>query len=129
MRTYKDLNSLVEARAKQKLLDDLADLSQKILGNSLMRPVTSARDEENAFPRLGLITLVNDQRKFEDMTTEKLFGCSKQKDTVVNESQVWGYYLKQLYMYWLPIYIERESRSFMEAVDRMQKDVNYLLDN
>lgn len=125
-RDIKDLQKLIEQRAADKLAKDLFAIADRISKEVLLQPHRVNGSVDGKFPELAYTMSTTKPKVYTEESNARLFGAQAQQYTGYN---IWGVYLKQLQEYWLPIYIERESKEFLEKLDKVKEDVDYLLDN
>lgn len=106
MREIKDLQKLIEDRARQQLSDDLDVLFDPIQRSPLMK---------------NLPAIFNLYCK-QTPESDRVAGYEP------NRFFYWSNrYRTSLHEYWLPVYIERESKKLLEKVDRLSTEVEDLL--
>lgn len=119
-REIKDLQKLIEERASQELLKDLLELSKTMDAQTLLNvdsdgPILAYdRKQDRNIPA------------WEPSYTFDLYNFSVQYGMSASNLSP---FMRQLYDHWLPKYIEAKSKEFLEKLDQVQQDVNYLLDN
>lgn len=107
-----DLQKLIAERAEKKLDGEINTLSASIMSQPLLR-------SSHNMPELAYQGLASDGTD--------VWKSSSVLDLFSQYSK--GRYLNKLKAYWLPIYIEREAKEFIEKVDSLQQDVENLLSN
>jgi hypothetical protein len=118
-REIKDLQKLIEERAKAKLLKDLQELSDFIYKHPLLNHYSAPAGSP---PDMYIADTLNEKvRRIGAPDIFKMYFNEKYEDSTC--------YRARLYRFWLPIYIERESTEFLEKVDQVVEDVQNLLDN
>ena len=103
----KDLQKLIEEKAYKRLCDDFDSVTKPICGSRLF-----TGDELN-----------------------KLFGIKKGEEAAEFTSAYWAFmtddnkssYFSEIKRVWLPIYIDEESKRFLEDVERLKADVDNLM--
>lgn len=118
MAQIKDLQKLIEERAEKKLEQDLKDLSKLLKNQPLLGHDPILGDP----PVLG-IKSESTGEKFKPVNPRSLLSFTAYI-SFKNESD----YIGQLYRFWLPVYIARESAEFLQTVDRLNKDLEDLQD-
>lgn len=110
MAEIKDLQKLIEERAKAKLIADMKQLVETLGEQPLLNYDT---------PRVHL--------RFEkDNSQTPTYEPYHIIELIRMGSGPVSYYAQRLYDYWLPIYIEKESAEFLQKVDQLQEDVQQL---
>lgn len=120
-REIKDIQKLIEERAILRLTSDIKNLEKLITSQPLLK-----HNGRNEKPPVGELVgkLPDGEPIYEKTNVTALFSVNIY--THLHDSTN---YMGQLYRYWLPIYIEQESREFLEKLDQIQDDVNDLLNN
>lgn len=122
-RDIKDLQKLIEERATERLEVDLIALGKLVEKHPLLGV---GDDGPQLAYNVDYGKIVNERKvvRYETQSIGRLFGA-----TYYNQDHLWGEYLKQLRQFWLPKYIEEESKAFLDKLDQIQNDVDYLLNN
>lgn len=112
------MQKLIEEKATNKLKADLMQLTRDISNQPLLCEMSTG-----TIPRLALPhTPPEPQDKIYRPTQFFYIGPYDNLETDLG-------YMGQLYRYWLPTYIEKESQELLKKVDQITQDVAYLLDN
>lgn len=104
------INKLAEDRLKR----DLTKISDFIQGNSLLNP--SDNSKERPSPQL-----------FEKLSDDTYKGSTPYWVFQHKKNGSSSGYMDKLFNYWLPVYIEQETKSFFERVDQLQANYEELL--
>lgn len=103
----------INKRASEKLNADLHTLGLMMQDIKLLQAKDGSQYEQGRFPRLGV---ANDKGQvFDCRNPTNLFGA----DTLGREKRVYGPYLRALYEYWLPIYVQRETDLLMASLSTL----------
>jgi hypothetical protein len=123
--TVDTLQATINKRAADRLDADLQAASKFIRENRLLS-ITSDNDHGMSAPSLSYeIRAEQDGQKAKVNTTQPYYIFKYEKSCGTIHS---AWYMDRLREYWLPIYIEEETQMFVQKVDQVKEDVNYLLD-
>lgn len=131
------LQATINRKAEVRLKNDLLELSNQISGSRLISGIRDGDEAPRLFMRKegakSVLAKVDGETSNkhvylkDHMTSnpiENLFGTTK--ETYSKEPRIYGAFALQLFNYWLPFYIEEETRMFVERIEKIQEDVDYL---
>lgn len=119
MAKIKDLQKLIEERAEKKLESDLKDLQKLFHEQPLL--------QNNGIEYPPLIAVCKADPSLTSSYEKTKIGSLLNSHPYVDFKET-DNYIGQLYRFWLPTYIERESAEFLQTVDRVNKDLTDLQD-
>lgn len=120
METVDSLQAIINKRAAAKLDTDLAAISTFVKENRILAQT------DRGMPELtfNLIRVAGEEPATKKLTPFWLFQYAKSGMSNYSSSS----YMDQLRALWLPVYIQEETALFVEKVDKVREDVDYLLD-
>lgn len=113
--TTSTLQELINSKAENRLKNDLKKLLSTLEDNRLLRGSYDYK------PKLAVVA----ERDESDSPVKHYAPDSL--DRLLNPN--FGLLYKEMYENYLPIYIEQETKLFMEKVEKIQEDVNTLMDS
>lgn len=136
------LQATINKQAEIRLRKDLWALSNSIKKNRLV-----IKNSGNKVPELMVVNPKADLQEVKAMAIDgtDVIGSSfkaishKQidvkdlpdvlymyTDVVSMDGEGVSPYIRELFYYWLPFYIEEETKAFIDRIDKIQEDVDYL---
>lgn len=134
--TVNSLQEVINKRASKRLIRDLLNLSEYISQNRLLysneldMPKLFIKNSDNP----ALLALIDGEKNTKRVYLQSEFSSAPFHNMFAVSSStsnpsVSGAFAKYLYSFWLPKYIEEETQTFIERIDDLKEDVEYLLDN
>lgn len=131
------LQATINKKADLRLKEDLFKLSIMVNGSRLISGMKNNDETPKLFTRKpdakSLLAIVDGetsnkrvylQDDFSSDPIENMFGVTK--DQCSTEPRIYGAFSKQLYDHWLPIYINEETKMFVDQINKLQEDVDTL---
>lgn len=118
--TINTLQDTINKRAAKRLDADLVDICNFVRGNRLLQR------NDDKFPKLTFQMAPKQDQKRETKTQSPYWVFQYQASGRENFAS--SVYMDDLRAYWLPIYIEEETKAFMDKIDEIRNDVDGLLD-
>lgn len=127
------VQAVINKKAENRLKADLYDLSQRVGSNRLLshrddnipklyirkddeKPVLATIEGETTTQR------VFKTKAFESNPIDNMMGVSSSGATY----NIYGSFSKLLYDFWLPKYIEEESRAFVKKIAELEEQIEYV---
>lgn len=134
MEEQKDVGSLqvlINKRAEERLNNDLVALSKSIWENPLMNSHDSPK---LYFKKTGSETVQAIREGFEKPERVYLIGDIITGSNTMNAWKIGrefkrGEYMEQLFQFWLPKYIEEETQIFINRINELEEQMEYLKDS
>jgi hypothetical protein len=121
-KTIQDIQAVIEKRATLKLNTDLQSLCNSMNNIELLRYNGDHLAER---PKAFLKVRDGQSEKFQDYEIPSMFHVStNDRDGRFSGSIL----MTKLHDYWLPVYIERETKSFFDRLDQVEQQVSDLVD-
>lgn len=119
-----DIQEIINQRAQKKLDADLLKMSETIRSFPLFRNMNDGGSMPGIYSRVeSRQGHENETPVYKEHTVYDFFSAWENRANDIRYSQ----YMTKLRAYWLTEYIQRETQDFFQKIDRLESDVNDLL--